>query len=213
MPELALFSRGRRFVRALLVLAMVLLPQAALADGAQDAMSFVHGLAERAITTVADKSLADSERADRFRRLFVASFDMPEIGRFALARYWRSTSPEQQQQFLSLFEDIAVLTWAQRFKEYNGETLDALAAMPDGERGWVVDSRILRKQGPPIAVQWRLRRGEDERFRVVDIVVESVSMAITHRSDYGAALQSNGGKMDGLFATMRAKIEQLKAAG
>ena len=93
------------------------------------------------------------------------------------------------------------------------QALDALAAMPDGERGWVVDSRILRKQGPPIAVQWRLRRGEDERFRVVDIVVESVSMAITHRSDYGAALQSNGGKMDGLFATMRAKIEQLKAAG
>ncbi len=187
------------------------LPHAAAA--AEDAQAFIQGLAQRAIDTVADKRLGETERDEQFRRLFVSSFDIPEIARFVLARYWRAATPEQQQEFLKLFEDITVLTWARRFKDYNGENLQTLGATKDGERGWVVDSQIMRNQGPPIPVQWRLRQGDNSPLRIVDIVVEGVSMAITHRSDYAAAMQANGGQIDSLLAAMRNKIEQLKAAG
>lgn len=196
---------------SLFALALATLPHPALADTGQDAQAFIQRLAQTAIDTVADRRLSDTERDDRFRRLFVSSFDIPDIGRFVLARYWRTASASQQQEFLKLFEEITVLTWAQRFKDYNGETLQTLGATKDGERGWVVDSRILRNQGQPISVQWRLRQADDGSFRILDITVDGVSMAITYRSDYSSAIQSNGGQLDSLLSAMRNKINQLHA--
>jgi phospholipid transport system substrate-binding protein len=183
------------------------------AQTAQDAEKFIQNLAQTAISTVAEKSLSQNERDDRFRRLFVSSFDLPQIARFVLARYWRQATPDQQRDFLKEFEDFNVLTWARRFQDYNGEKLDTRGATKEGDRGWLVDSQILRNQGPPIPVQWRLRQGDDGNLRIVDIIVEGVSMAITNRSDYNAALQSNGGNISALLSTMRAKIDQLRTAG
>ncbi|PKU22480.1 MlaC/ttg2D family ABC transporter substrate-binding protein [Telmatospirillum siberiense] len=179
----------------------------------ENARKFIGALAQRAISTVADHQLTQIDRDEQFRKLFVSSFDIPEIGRFVLARYWRVATPDQQQEFLSLFEDITVLTWAKRFQDYNGESLETLSATKDGDRNWSVDSHILRNQGPPIPVQWRLKEGDNGSFRIVDIIVEGVSMAITYRSDYASAMQTNGGKIDGLLSIMRTKLDQLKAAG
>jgi len=207
---------GRRTVLqafAVLGFTAVIFPGRCWADPGTDAEKFVQGLAGQAITTVADRQIPDSERAIRFRKLFVSHFDIPEIGRFVLSRYWRQATPEQQQEFLKLFEDISVLTWSRRFKEYDGETLEASSSSKDGDHGWLVESHIVRTQGPSIPIQWRLRQGDDGAFRIVDIIVDGVSMAITHRSDYAAAMQANGGKVDSLLAIMHSKLETLKAEG
>lgn len=204
----------RTFLRAALALPlMVTLPGVVWAQSPDDAEKFIAVLAQRAITTVADKQLSQNERDDRFRALFVSAFDIPEIGRFVLSRYWRTATAEQQHTFLALFEDITVLTWARRFRDYDGEHLETLGTTKDGDRGWLVDSRIVKPQGPPNRVQWRLRLEEDGSFRVVDIIAEGVSMAITLRSDYVSTIQANEGRMDGLLSTMRSKLDQLRAAG
>jgi phospholipid transport system substrate-binding protein len=201
---------GRRWLGAVSVaLVGLAMPADGRAASVQDAQALIQTLAGNAITAVADKQLSDGEREERFRRLFVSSFDIPGISRFVLARYWRSATPAQQQEFLKLFEDINVVTWARRFKEYDGENLETTMAAAD-DTGWTVDSRIARRQGPPIPVQWRVRQIEDGSLRVVDIVVEDASMAITMRSDYSAAMQANGGQFDSLLATLRTKTAQLK---
>ncbi|MDR3440317.1 MAG: ABC transporter substrate-binding protein [Telmatospirillum sp.] len=187
------------------------LPGVAQAQTAEDARRFIENLAQRAITTVADRQLSQSERDDRFRTLFVSAFDIPEIGRFVLSRHWRMATTEQQHDFLTLFERITVLTWAKRFRDYDGERLETISAGREGDRGWMVDSRIQRPQGPPVSTQWRLRQEDDGSFRVVDIIAEGVSMAITLRSDYAAIMHENGGQMNGLLSAIRTKIDQLKS--
>ncbi|MDR3435818.1 ABC transporter substrate-binding protein [Telmatospirillum sp.] len=205
----------RTFLKTVLVLALAVgaFPGLGHAQTGDAAQKFITSLAQKAITTVADRQLSQSDRDDRFRKLFVSAFDIPEIGRFVLSRSWRTATPEQQQEFLGLFEEITVLTWSKRFQDYNGESLETVSATKDGDRNWFVDSHILRAQGTQIPVQWRLKEADDGSFHVIDIVVEGVSMAITHRSDYAAALQANGGRVDGLLTIMRTKLDQLKAAG
>lgn len=183
---------------------------AARADARQDARVFIEKLADTAMTTVAVKSIGEDERNRRFRTLFVDSFDLPEIGKLVLGRYWRVATPAQQQEFLKLFEDIQVLTWAKRFKDYSGETLDVVAVHPDGELNMTVDSLIRRQRLDPIAVSWLLRKSGDG-FRVLDIKVEGASMAFTHRSEYTSVIQAAGGKVDGLLTAMRGKIGQMQA--
>jgi|AGTN01.3.fsa_nt_gi ABC-type transport system involved in resistance to organic solvents, auxiliary component len=182
----------------------------ARADDPADARAFIQQLADTAMDTVAVKGLPDQEREGRFRNLFVDTFDLPEIGKLVLGRYWRQTTPEQRQEFLRLFEDIQVHTWTRRFKDYGGETLEVLAVVPEGETDFLVESRIKRQQFEPIAVGWRVRKGGDA-YKVLDIKVEGASMAFTHRSEYSSVIQGSGGKVEGLLAAMRKKVGQMQA--
>lgn len=184
--------------------------RAQTADGARQ---FVEATAQSAIATMADKQLSRNDRDDRFRSLFVQSFDIPEIGRFVLSRHWRAATPDQQKEFLALFEEITVLTWARRFQDYNGEHLEMLDTTKSGDHDWLVNSRIVRPNGPANQVQWRLHQIADGSLRITDVIAESVSMAITLRADYASTMQTNGGKIDSLLATMRTKLDQLRAAG
>jgi phospholipid transport system substrate-binding protein len=172
--------------------------------------AFVQNLARTAITTVADRNISEAERADRFRELFLASFDLPGIGHFVLGRHWRAATEQQRNEFQQLFADFTVLTWARRFKDYHGETLEVRGALPDNDGGWLVDSRINRDQAQPLTVQWRVHPVAGSGWRITDIVVENASMAVTLRADFAGAMQENGGHMDALLASMRDKNAQLR---
>ncbi len=189
-------------------------PPAFAAEKAKDAGAFILGLAETAMKTVAVPGISLEERAERFDRLFVVAFNLPEIGRLVLGRYWNTTPPAQQQEFLTLFRDIQTRVWASRFKEYSGETLDVVSVSPEGENPNEsrVDTKLNRKSLEPVNISWRVRR-DGNTFHIMDIKVEGVSMALTHRSEYTSIIQRNGGQVDTLLAAMRSKLEQLKSGG
>lgn len=175
-----------------------------------EARAFIQKLADDAMKTVAVKNIANDERNQRFRSLFVEAFDLPEVGRLVLARYWRVATPAQQQEFLRLFEDIQVYTWAKRFSDYAGDGLEILGSQAEGEGDLLVDSRIKRSGQDPIAVAWRVHQTATG-WQVLDIKVEGTSMALTHRSEYGSVIQASGGQVEGLLAAMRKKAAQMKA--
>jgi phospholipid transport system substrate-binding protein len=207
-----LLSRLPQTLAVLLLASATLLsaPAGAADKTPDDAKAFISNLAQQAISTVAQRELSDTERNDRFRRLFVASFDLPQISQFVLGRYWRTATPEQQQDFIKLFQEMQVLNWAQRFKDYKGQSLEVTSSSKD-DKGFTVESQINHPPAQPMPVQWKVRQGDDGQLRVTDIVVEGVSMAITQRSDYNSMLQGNGGKVDGLLTALRTKIDQMRA--
>jgi phospholipid transport system substrate-binding protein len=57
-------------------------------------------------------------------------------------------------------------------------------------------------------VEWRLH-GEAGAWRIVDLVIEGVSLALTLRSEYAAVIRAGGGKVEGLLSRLR---EQVAAA-
>ncbi len=197
-------------VMALALSALFSTPAPAADKSPDDAKAFIQTLAQQAITTVANRQLSDKERTENFRRLFIASFDLPQISQFVLGRYWKTATPEQQQEFVKQFEEMQVLNWTQRFKDYKGEGLAVTNAAKD-DRGYTVDSQINHPPAAPMPVQWKVHQGDNGQLLVTDIVVEGVSMAITQRSDYNSLLQGNGGKIDGLLNALRTKTDQMRA--
>lgn len=203
---------SRRFLFAVLVGFFFGLALDPIAAAEADPKDFVTQLAGKAMETMTAKGLGDAERNQRFRSQFTADVDLPEIGKFVLGRHWRAATPEQQQEFLKAFEEIVVLTWATRFKDYGGDLRHVVTnAVSDGERGILVESKVERDHQAPINLQWKLKKGEPD-LRVIDLVVEGASMAITYRNEYAAVIQANGGKIDGLLGAMRTKIAEMQSA-
>lgn len=202
---------SRRFLLAA-VLALLIGPALAPVAAAEaDPKAFVVHLADKAMETMTAKGISDAERNQRFRTLFTSEVDVPEIGRFVLGRHWRAATPEQQQAFLKAFEDIVVLTWATRFKDYAGDLRHVVTnVVPEGERGILVESRVESDKRQPINLQWKLKKGEPD-LRVTDLVVEGASMAITYRNEYSAVIQAKGGNIDGLLGALNTKIAELQS--
>ena len=68
-----------------------------------------------------------------------------------------------------------------------------------------VVSQIFLADGSPLPVAWRIaRRGESHK--IVDVVAEGVSLAITFRSEYAAVLKRSSGGVADLTARLRRKL-------
>lgn len=157
---------------------------------------------------LADRSLSDSQREAGFRRLLERNFDLKRIGRFVLGKHWRRASRDERAEFHRLFDDFVIATYAARLGPYSGETLEVGTVRGAGERGVTVTSRILRPQGEPIRLDWRLRRIGSGGWQIVDIVVEGVSLALTQRSEFDSVIRRSGGTIDGLLQVLRDKTNR-----
>jgi ABC-type transporter MlaC component len=71
------------------------------------------------------------------------------------------------QEFVELFEDFVVCFYGHRLSADSGETLE-LGAAHVRAKDALVCSRVVDPKGPPLAVDWRLRRPND-RWRIVDV--------------------------------------------
>jgi len=202
-------ARRRAFLRggcaallfgALGMLGVVGQPRAGTPD---DAGAFLDDLTDRAIAQLTDTSIPIAQRKMRFRALFRASFDIPSIGRFVVGRYWRRTDGSVRREFLAAFEDIMVERFAPQFTDY-GDTrfkIDAVRAVKQPDQ-YIVSSSITPPGTETIEVDWRVRRVADG-FKVLDVVGQGVSMAITLRAEYAAVLKNAGGRVEDLIALLR----------
>ncbi len=200
---------------ATVVAALMLLFAAAGSTGAQDFMSakdpatFIDKLGEAAIQSLTAPDLNAEERRQRFRDLLHRSFNVGGIGRFVLGRYWKMATEEERQEYLKLFEELVVHTYADRFSEYSGEKFAIGKVQRDAERPnyATVFSTIYRPSGQVVRVDWRVRQEDDQSWRVVDIVIEGVSMSVTQRSEFASVIESKGGTVKGLIDTLREKVQ------
>ena len=171
------------------------------------AIGFVDKLADKILTEVVTSDKTKDEKETLFRSAFTEAVDLKGVGQFVLGTAWKKTSEEDRAAFLNAFTDLTVKTWADRFNLYTGQQI-VFQGTRNAERGQIyVDSVIQDKQ--PVEVIWRLRPSKDS-YKIVDIVVEGVSMASTYRNDYRAFLQQNANSVPALTAELSRKSRDFK---
>ena len=168
----------------------------------------MQNLSQQAIATLQSAGYTPEQREQNFRYLLARGFDLDFIGRFALGRSYAQLTAEQRQDYAAAFNEFVLRTYSRRLGGYSGEQFEILGARPAGEQDAVVASRIVRAGGPPIQVDWRVRNAGGN-YKVIDVAVEGVSMALTQRQDFTAAIGSGG--VEGLIAGLRARGDRLPA--
>ncbi len=179
------------------------------AGPSDDPAAFLTDLSARAIEQLADKSVPRAEREQRFRSLLHEGFDMPLIARFVLGKYRRSASKDDRKAFFVVFEELLVQRFLPYFESYQGEAFEVEKVFPDpvNPKLTVAISQVYRTDGQKFQVSWRLRR-KKEGLKIVDVVAEGVSLALTFRSEYAAILKRTNGDVAGLAATLREKVDR-----
>ena len=181
----------------------------AVADDSQiavNARKFVTTLADRTIQSLTAQGIDKAQRRDRFRELMLEYFAFKGIAKWVLGRYWRRASEPQREEFLRLFEDLMVVIYADRFTKYSGEKLDVGRSEIRGNNDILVHSLITRPEGlKPVAVICRVSQ-KNETFKIVDLMVEGLSMGLTQQKEFASVIRMNGGKIEGLLSELRKRL-------
>jgi len=179
-------------------------PKSARADRVQ-ADAFIADLGDRAIHALADDGLSGTDKTRKFRELLLEGFDIKTLSRFAVGRYWRKASKAQRKEYRGLFTEYILQTYTARFSQYSGEKLKVIEHRTAGKKDILVKSQLIRPQGEPVQIDWRVRQRKD-KFLIIDIIVEGVSMAITQRDEFSSVIRRGGGGFDNLIALLKDKI-------
>ena len=180
---------------------------AQIAKNPQASADFVQGLGNKAIATLADPKVSKDQAKVVFRDLLNQNFDINTISRFVLGRYWNVATEAEKKEYSTLFEQMIVEVYAERFSQYGGEQFKVIGAQASGENDAIVTSQVLSPSGQPsVNVSWRVR-SKDGSFKVIDVIVENVSMSVTQRSEFASLIESNGSKFEALLVALRQRIQ------
>lgn len=178
---------------------------ATAATGAPSA--FIRDLGKQAVAVLQSHGKNLDAREAAFRELLAEKFNLTLIGRFSLGRYWRRASAAQRRDYLNLFRKYVLQTYASKLGGYAGEQLIVVSETPlSNKKDFYVKSRIQRPSGPPIKATWRVRVGKDG-IRIIDILVEGISMAVTQRDQFAAVVRRNG--FEGLLEVLRSRTDKM----
>ncbi len=176
------------------------------------AEQFIRDLADEAITTLTQDSLSREERQELFRDMLSDGFAIPGIARFVMGRYWREATPEEREEYFSLFEESIISLWANRFVDYSGQTFRITEAIPArsaraDERAVLVRSLFWSKPSDPVRLDWRVANKGDV-YKITDVLVAGVSMANTFRDDFSSVMRRDG--VEGLLAMLRSRSNSVR---
>jgi phospholipid transport system substrate-binding protein len=194
---LATLAKG--FILALAMIAgLSAQPALAAADGAP--VAFIRALGDQAVSVIrSDMPL--TTKAAYFDRMVRQDFDLTGIARFVLGPHWRVASRAERHQFCDGFADRLVRVYGQQLGQSGDGDFVVTGSRTDPD-GVIVNSRIIRPQGAPLAVDWRLGI-RDGVYKIEDVAIDGVSMALAQRSEIGALIARDGGQVGMLLAEMR----------
>ena len=194
----------------LLTLGTAILPLPALAQTVPDeAARHIQHLADQAFAVLQRDDLTLEGREAEFRRILSDGFDLAFVGRFVLGRYWDGVAPEQRDEYLELFSEFGLRTYAGRLGGYTGETFTVGGTRPAGEKDVIVATVIERSSGGAIDAEWRVRK-VDAGYRIIDVSVAGVSMALNQREEFASVITNHG--VDGLLQMLRARVSKVSVA-
>jgi len=197
----------RQFIglNIILLAVLLILPLQTYAAGAKDTVETQINKMLAKMQTPEFKSLERDAKLNEIRQVINEIFDYQELSQRTLGREWKKFKPEQQEEFVKLFEDLLENIYADRILAYTSEKIE-FGKETELKKGRVeVESYIITTDNKRVPLFYRLSN-ESGQWRVYDVVIEGVSMIKNYRGQFREILSKN--KPEDLLQTLREKVKE-----
>ncbi len=180
----------RSFAVSVLTAMTLLLTGAAAPQ--QPPSEFVRGMADQVLVVLKNSSLDKKGKIAAIEEIAYANFDFETISRLVLARNWRKLDATQQKEFVGEFKKHLSVTYGDNLDSYANETVEITGDREEPRGDWTVQTKILRgSAAEDILVDYRLRP-RDGHWKVIDVVVERISLVSNFRSQLQEIISRDG---------------------
>jgi phospholipid transport system substrate-binding protein len=182
----------RMVVRTALIAVSVACALPRPAPAADAPRAVVEEITKAALDVLGNKSFSVEDKRHRLEAIVYAHVDFDTMSRLVLARNWSQFSPAQQAEFVNQFKEHLSVTYGRSIENYKNERVEVVGDREEARADWTVKTKILRGGGAnDILVDYRLRK-EGDAWRIIDIVIERVSLVSNFRSQFQEIVNQGG---------------------
>ncbi len=203
-------KRKRIGLNIIILLAVLLiLPLPVFAAGAKATIEGQISKMLAKMQTPEFKALQKDGKLTEISKIINDVFDYQELSRRTLGREWKKFKPDQQKEFVSLFEELLENIYADRILAYTNEKI-TFGKETELKKGRVeVESYIITKDNKKVPLFYRMT-DKSGQWRVYDVVIEGVSMVKNYRGQFREILSKK--KPEDLLQTLRGKVNKKPAS-
>ena len=169
------------------------------------------------VSTTIDEVLEVLRRSDEtpeqkrreIEKIAYARFDFETMGKLVLARNWKKFDDGQRESFITEFKRHLSRSYGTRISRYEQEKVE-VSGEREEKRGDVTVLTVIRGgQFEGAEVNYRMRNRQDA-WRVIDVVIEGVSLVSNFRSQFQDIVSKDG--PDGLIAQLKSRNDEADAS-
>ena len=154
------------------------------------------------VSVAGNKALSLEEKKVSITEIVKNKMDIPVVSQRVVSRYWKKANKEDKQEFISLFTQVIVNTYASLLNQYNNEEVEYLKEeIKKGKYAKVNTNIVLTDKKIPVNYKLLLR---NDQWRIYDFSAEGVSLISTYTNDYKATLKRSG--LAGLNELLKKKV-------
>ena len=188
------------------------------ASDTDDVKKYTQNLIDDAIVKIFKTGVASNERVIPFRKVLNDNFDFDIIAKNVLGVYGKEISESQLSNFVKQFSELNVYSYVKKFESYTDSKIDVIDVKNGKKEGqYFVSSKVraMTSGDKDYSVDWRIVKVGD-KYKVIDVIIEGVSMVLSYRNEYAPILKSaaDEGKnpVDVLTEKIEDKVIKLKLA-
>jgi phospholipid transport system substrate-binding protein len=176
-------------------------------DSTTTARAVIQKVLGDVLAILRDTSLAKPDKGQKVRQIAYDQMDFQTLSRLTMGRHWREISDAQQKDFIKEFRQHMSATYGHAIDHYTDEDINITADRREANGDWTVQTRIVTKKDgggnqEQARVDYRLRQ-TDNRWKVIDVTIDGVSMVANFRAQF-QDIMANGG-IDRLLKVLREK--------
>lgn len=173
------------------ILILALLSPGAGMAAAQQPTAFVSEMADEVLVVLQKGNLSEEMKIDQIQVIADQRFHFPSIARLVAARNWKRMSKAQQKIFSQEFQKHLAVTYGKNISRFDKQTIEITSDRKEPRGDWTVKTRIIQPGGDDFLVDYRLRQIKGS-WRVIDVVVEHISLVANFRSQIQELFSKRG---------------------
>ncbi len=200
---------GARIRIAGVFLAASTLLAAAAQSAESEPQAAVQKTVDEVLAVLRDDALNSKERLGRIEQIAYARFDMRTMSRLILARNWKRFSDEQREEYVREFKRYLANNYGSRIDRYDQEEVEILGERQEPRGDVTVRTRVVGGEFENATVDYRMRE-RDGDWKVIDVIIEGISLVSNFRDQFKAVLARGG--PEHLLEKLREKNAALETA-
>lgn len=126
------------------------------------------------------------------RKIIVPHMDFDTMSALALGNHWKKLSEVEQACFSNAFKNLLVERYAYILLSYRNQNIHYQSAEPIGEKDYVaIKQTLTRPEAKPLTLKYPMRP-ENNTWKVVDLVVDDVSLLRSYRKMFNIEIKQRG---------------------